>query len=56
MYFGSFYFLSDWRLVGGEVPSEGRVEIYHNNVWGTVCDDDFGLTEGDMICRSLGYG
>ena len=50
-----FYFPSEWRLVGGEVPSEGRIEIYHDNVWGTVCDDDFGLNEGGMVCRSLGY-
>ena len=35
---------------------EGRVEIRHHGIWGTVCDDDFSNLTATVICRSLGYG
>ena len=43
------------RLVDGAGPSQGRVEVYHADQWGTVCDDGFGVSEGDVVCRELGY-
>ncbi|XP_074104804.1 uncharacterized protein LOC141531154 isoform X2 [Cotesia typhae] len=44
------------RLANGSSPSEGRVEIRHHGVWGTVCDDDFTHAAAKVICRSLGFG
>jgi len=43
------------RLVGGDIPSAGRLEIFHNNTWGVVCSGGFGAAEGHVACRQLGY-
>ena len=45
----------DVRLMGGTREGEGRVEFCHNQVWGTVCDNNWGIDDVNVVCGQLGY-
>lgn len=43
------------RLQGGYYAGQGRVEIYCNGQWGSVCYNGFTTSVANTVCTQLGY-
>ena len=43
------------RLVGGSGPHEGRVQVLHDMMWGTVQNSNLDPRDAAVICNQLGY-
>ncbi|XP_027145741.1 scavenger receptor cysteine-rich type 1 protein M130 [Larimichthys crocea] len=47
------------RLVNGNSLCSGRLEVksdHSNQLWSSVCEDDFDQQDADVVCRELGCG
>ena len=45
----------DVRLVGGNTNNKGNVQICYNNAWCSVCDENWGMSDSNVVCRQLGF-
>ena len=43
------------HLAGGNNNTEGRIEICHNRIWGSICDHGWDTIDVEVLCYQLGF-
>ena len=50
------FILGSVRLIGGDRPCSGQVEVHSGEAWTPVSDGNFTLATAQVICAQLGCG
>ena len=43
------------RLNGADIEYGGRVEVFHQGMWGRICRNEWGIDDAKVVCRQLGF-
>ncbi|XP_071480640.1 scavenger receptor cysteine-rich domain superfamily protein-like [Diadema antillarum] len=43
------------RIVDGEYPDEGQVEVFYGGTWGTICTHEWSIEDAHVFCKQLGH-
>ena len=41
--------------IAGNNPYTGRIEVFFNDHWGTICDNGWNIDAGRVACKQLGF-
>ena len=58
LFFCFYLFFSAYRIrliTANDDIGGGRIEVYHNGQWGTICDKSWSEQAAKVACRELGF-
>ncbi|CAI5790767.1 deleted in malignant brain tumors 1 protein-like [Podarcis lilfordi] len=51
-----FFVPSELRLINGSSNCSGRIEVFHNQLWGSVCGAGWDLQDANVVCGEMSCG